>query len=193
MAHCRSAIAQGCGSGRCTTSCRQLSRATAASAGRGHRCCHHDRHGSAPGQPEGQFAGDGATRRVRWDAGVGLGSMARASSLWPHSATFRRTLVLDSLGQPAPTPVAGIAWVGIGRRIYRAALSSGRGTACCGGRSRRHTPSGLALYQDDLLILLSTGQEISARNTSNSQRRWMTGAGEARGGRGRLCGAPCMR
>jgi hypothetical protein len=100
---------------------------------------------------------------------------------FPHAAAFA-----DSLGDtPSATirahgVIAGSnAFIGIGRRIYKSvALSDGTWAALTAAADLGvgFAISGLAYYQDDLLVMLSTGQDIRKFNTAtNSLTVWRSG------------------
>ncbi len=135
---------------------------------------------------------DGDLAERGWD-GVGVGPVFDGAGVepWPHGATFGDTMTdMPSLGQRAHTLLAGgYAWVGIGRRIYKsAATSSGTWSALsvAADLGAGYVISGLAYYQDDLLVLLSSGQEIRKLNTAThaltiwrAGERGVVGAGYA--------------
>ena len=117
-----------------------------------------------------------------WD-GVGVGPVFDGDGVqpWPHSSAFGDSLAdSPSASQRAYTLLAGsYAWVGIGRRIYKSvATSSGTWSAftVAADLGAGYAISGLAPYGDDLLVLLSTGQEIRKLNTStNALTIWRAG------------------
>jgi hypothetical protein len=126
--------------------------------------------------------GSGAAAAFGWD-GLGVGPVFDGDGVepWPHSATFGDSMAdVPSVSQRAYTLVAGgFAWVGIGRRIYKS-VATGSGTwsalAVAADLGAGYAISGLAPYQDDLLVLLSTGQEIRKLNTStNALTVWRAG------------------
>jgi hypothetical protein len=126
--------------------------------------------------------GDGDLADRGWD-GVGVGPVFDGAGVepWPHSATFGDSMAdVPSLSVRAYTLIAGgFVWVGIGRRIYKT-VATGNGTwaalTVAADLGAGYSISGLAPYQDDLLILLSTGQEIRKLNTStNALTVWRAG------------------
>ena len=89
---------------------------------------------------------------------------------FPHVAAFGDTMGdTPSTTNRAYGVIAGSnAFIGIGRRIYKSvALSNGTRAALtpAADLGSGFTISGLAYYQDDLLVLLSTGQDIRKFNT----------------------------
>lgn len=117
-----------------------------------------------------------------WDSlGVGPVFDGQGVEPFPHAVSFADAMA----DTPSPTlrahgVVAGNnAFVGVGRRIYKSvALSNGTWAALtvAADLGAGFTIGGLAYYQDDLLVLLSTGQDIRAFNTaSNALTIWRTG------------------
>ena len=117
-----------------------------------------------------------------WD-GLGVGPAFDGAGVepWPHSASFGDTMAdVPGLTQRAYTLLAGgFAWVGIGRRIYKSvATSNGTWSALtvAADLGAGYTISGLAYYQDDILVMLGSGQEIRKLNTTtNALTIWRAG------------------
>lgn len=117
-----------------------------------------------------------------WD-GVGVGPAFDGAGVepFPHSATFGDSMAdVPSLTNRAHFIIAGgFLWMGLGRRMYKsAALTSASWTAwsAVADLGAGYTISGLAYFQDDLLIMLSTGQEIRKLNTAtNALTIWRAG------------------
>ena len=125
---------------------------------------------------------DGDLANRAWD-GVGVGPVFDGAGVepWPQSGTFSDSMAdVPSVTQRACFATAANAvYVGIGRRIYKTvALSSGAWSALtvAADLGAGYAISGLAYYQDDILVLLSTGQEIRKLNTStNALTIWRAG------------------
>ncbi len=125
---------------------------------------------------------DGDLANRGWD-GVGVGPAFDGAGVepWPHSSAFGDTMSdVPSLTVRAHFATAANAvYIGLGRRVYKTALlSSGTWSALtvAADLGAGYTISGLAYYQDDLLVLLSTGQEIRKLNTStNALTIWRAG------------------
>jgi hypothetical protein len=120
---------------------------------------------------------------IAWD-GLAVGPCFDGQGVepFPHTVSFADANILDtpSAVQRAYGVVAGTnAFIGIGRRIYKSvALSNGAWAAltAVADLGAGFTISGLAYFQDDLLVLLSSGQEIRKFNTtSNGLTIWRTG------------------
>ncbi|MEZ4565219.1 MAG: hypothetical protein R2853_21065 [Thermomicrobiales bacterium] len=126
--------------------------------------------------------GEGELADRSWD-GVGVGPVFDGAGVepWPQVSTFGDSMAdVPSLTQRAHcATAAGAVFVGIGRRIYQTALlSSGTWSALTqvADLGAGYVISGLAYYQDDLLVLLSTGQEIRKFNTgSHALTVWRAG------------------
>lgn len=117
-----------------------------------------------------------------WDgAGVGPAFDGAGVEPWPHSSSFGDTMTdVPSLTVRAHCATAANAvFIGIGRRVYKTvALSNGTWAALtvAADLGAGYVVSGLAYYQDDILILLSSGQEIRKLNTtSNALTIWRAG------------------
>ena len=106
---------------------------------------------------------------------------------FPNVTTFADA----TLDVPSPTSrgygvVAGnAAYIGLGRRIYKSVLlTNGTWAAltAIADLGAGFTISGMTYFQDDLLIMLSTGQDIRKFNTvTNAVSIWRTGE---KGGKG---------
>lgn len=100
---------------------------------------------------------------------------------FPNATPFAETLSdTPSATVRAHGVVAGSnAFIGLGRRIYKSvALSTGTWSALTAAADlgAGFTISGLAYYQDDLLVMLSSGQDIRKFNTASSALTiWRTG------------------
>ncbi|MFT4040917.1 MAG: hypothetical protein QM692_22230 [Thermomicrobiales bacterium] len=117
-----------------------------------------------------------------WDsAGVGPCFDGQGVEPFPHAASFSDSMSdIPSASVRAYSVVTGNnAWVGMGRRIYKSvALTTGSWSALsvAADLGAGYAISGLAAYQDDLLIMLSTGQEIRKLNTTtNTVTIWRAG------------------
>lgn len=130
----------------------------------------------------GQGRAIATAREGGWSSlGVGPCFNGQGVEPFPHGATFVDSISdLPSATVRAHGVVAGNnAYIGLGRRIYRSvALSNGTWSALTAvtDLGAGFAISGLAYYQDDLLVLLSTGQDIRKFNTaSNTLTIWRTG------------------
>jgi hypothetical protein len=127
--------------------------------------------------------GDRESDGDAWD-GLAVGPCFDGQGIepFPDAVSFVDASILDtpSAGQRAYGVVAGNnAFIGIGRRIYKSvALSNGTWAAftAAADLGAGFTISGLAYFQDDLLVMLSSGQDIRKFNTtSNALTIWRTG------------------
>jgi hypothetical protein len=106
---------------------------------------------------------------------------------FPNSTSFAdATLDVPSTTVRAYGAVAGTnAYVGIGRRIYKSvALTNGTWSAftVATDLGAGFVISGLVYWQDDLLVMLSSGQDIRKYNTSTgSVTVWRTGQKAVKG------------
>jgi hypothetical protein len=127
-----------------------------------------------------------AVQRAGSDAGwdsVGVAPCYNSQGVepFPHLMQFTDALLdTPSTTQRAYAQIAGShAYIGLGRRIYKSvALSAGSWAAftAVADLGAGFTISGLAYYQDDLLVMLSTGQDIRKLNTAtNALSVWRTG------------------
>jgi len=118
-----------------------------------------------------------------WDSlGVGPCFDGQGVEPFPQTTSFADGNVLDtpSAGLRAYGVVAGNnAFIGLGRRIYKSVqLSNGTWAALTAAADlgAGFTISGLAYYQDDLLVMLGSGQDIRKFNaTSSTLTIWRTG------------------
>jgi hypothetical protein len=128
---------------------------------------------------------DSSTSRLAtagWDS-VGVAPCFDGQGIepFPHVAAFGDTMGdTPSTTNRAYGVIAGSnAFIGIGRRIYKSvALSNGTWAALTAAADlgAGFAISGLAYYQDDLLVLLSSGQDIRKFNTAtNSLTVWRSG------------------
>jgi hypothetical protein len=117
-----------------------------------------------------------------WDS-VGVGPCFDGQGVEPFP---QATSFADSISDTPGTAVRAYgvvagnnAFIGLGRRIYKSvALSNGTWAALTAAADlgAGFTISGLAYYQDDLLVMLATGQDIRKFNTSsNALSVWRTG------------------
>ena len=135
----------------------------------------------AGGLGQAVVAGNAAT--AGWEgATVGPAFAGAGVEPFPNAATFNDPGLLDVPGpaQRAYGVVAGTtAYIGIGRRIYQSvALGSGVWSALsvAADLGAGFVISGLAYWQDDLLIMLSSGQDIRKYNTATGAVTvWRTG------------------
>jgi hypothetical protein len=127
-------------------------------------------------------AADSRLAAAGWDS-VGVAPCFDGQGIepFPHVAAFG-----DSMSDTpsATNRVHGViagsnAFFGIGRRIYKSvALTSGTWSALTAAADlgAGFAISGLAYYQDDLLVMLSTGQDIRKFNTAtNALTVWRSG------------------
>ena len=117
-----------------------------------------------------------------WDSvGVGPAFDGQGVEPFPHVAAFGDSMAdTPTTSLRAHGVIAGNnAFIGLGRRIYKSvALGNGVWGALtvAADLGAGFTISGLAYYQDDLLVMLSTGQDIRKFNTvTNSLTVWRTG------------------
>ena len=107
--------------------------------------------------------------------------MGQGIEPFPQSVSFVDGLSdLPSASSRAHPMIAGNRlYVGLGRRIYQSvALDNATWSAftVAADLGAGFTISGLAYYQDDLLVLLSSGQDIRKLNTStNTVTIWRSG------------------
>lgn len=128
--------------------------------------------------------GRGTEEGTGWDAlGVGPVFEGKGVEPFPNVASFSDASVLDvpDVANPRAYGVAAgnNAFIGMGRRIYKSVvLSNGTWSALTAAADlgAGFAISGLAYYQDDLLVMLSSGQDIRKFNTgSGSLTIWRTG------------------
>lgn len=117
-----------------------------------------------------------------WDSSaVGPAFDGQGVEPFPNVAGFADALLdVPSTTSRAYGVIAGSnAFIGIGRRIYKSVLlTNGTWAALTAAADfgAGVTISGLAYYHDDLLVMLSTGQDIRKFNTTtNSLSVWRTG------------------
>jgi hypothetical protein len=117
-----------------------------------------------------------------WDGlAVGPAFDGRGVEPFPQSAAFGDTIAdTPTLANRAYFCLAGgFLWMGLGRRIYKsAATSSSTWSAftAAADLGAGYTIGGLAYYQDDLLVLLTSGQEVRKLNTNtNALTIWRAG------------------
>ena len=123
-----------------------------------------------------------ATQSSSWDS-VGVAPCFDGQGIepFPFSAAFTDTIGdVPSMTSRAYGVIAGSsAFIGLGRRIYKSvALTNGTWSALTAAADLGvgFTIAGLAYYLDDLLVMLSTGQDIRKFNTvTNSLSVWRTG------------------
>lgn len=131
---------------------------------------------------EGQRQAFGSDLHRGWDS-VGVGPVWEGGGVEPFPAS---TTSAESLSDTPSTTtkayglvVADKLYVGLGRRIYQSVLlTAGSWSAftVAADLGAGFTISGLAYYQDDILIMLSTGQDIRKLNTSsNTITIWRSG------------------
>jgi hypothetical protein len=120
-----------------------------------------------------------------WD-GLGVGPVFDGQGVepFPNSIAFADGVIAGA-GTPSPTrrvhgAIAGNnAFLGSGQFIYKTvALSNGTwgNVTAAADLGAGFSISGLAFYQDDLLVMLNSGQDIRKFNTtSNALTIWRTG------------------
>lgn len=127
-------------------------------------------------------AADARLATAGWDS-VGVGPCFDGQGIEPFPMAGVHTDAMSDLpgtGARAFGVIAGAnAYVGLGRRIYKSvSLTTGAWAnfTAAADLGAGFTISGLAYYQDDLLVLLSTGQDIRKFNTtSNALTVWRAG------------------
>jgi hypothetical protein len=139
-----------------------------------------------------QFAGqrrafgkeDAEAAGFAWDGlGVGPAFDGQGVEPFPSIVSFADAAILDIPDVSIPRAHGAVAgnnaFIGMGRRIYKSvALSNGTWAAftAAADLGAGFTIGGLAYVQDDLLVMLSSGQEIRKFNTtSNGLTVWRTG------------------
>jgi hypothetical protein len=135
------------------------------------------------GQRQAFAADTGEEQRYSWDGlGVGPAFDGQGVEPFPNLSSHADAALLDipSTTVRAHGAVAGTnAFIGIGQRIYKSvALTNGTWAnfTAAADLGAGFTVSGLAFYQDDLLVMLATGQDIRKFNTSsNALSVWRTG------------------
>lgn len=117
-----------------------------------------------------------------WDSpGVGPCLDGQGVEPFPHAGAYGDAMAdVPGSGQRAHSVIAGNnAWIGIGRRIYKSvALTTGTWSALsvAADLGAGYVISGLAYYQDDVLVLLASGQDIRKLNTAtNALTVWRAG------------------
>lgn len=130
----------------------------------------------------GQGSAIGAAKQPGWASlGVGPCFAGQGVEPFPQPVSFADGMSdLPSAGSRAyPMVAANRLYVGLGRRIYQSvALDNATWSAftVAADLGAGFTISGLAYYQDDLLVLLSSGQDIRKLNTgTNTVTIWRSG------------------
>ncbi|MGH2618857.1 MAG: hypothetical protein ACRDJC_26815, partial [Thermomicrobiales bacterium] len=128
--------------------------------------------------------GEGGVLSAGWASpGVGPAFDGGGVEPWPNGAVFDDSTAMQdtpSTTNRAYGVIAGSnAFIGLGQRIYKSvSLTTGSWSALtvAADLGAGFTISGLAYYQDDLLIMLSSGQDIRKMNTvTNAVTIWRTG------------------